>query len=367
MDALPSDLFETCSDAREPAPVVVAIPVKDEQDRISACLAALACQVGAPAFRVVLLLNDCTDRTELLVRRSRSDLPFRLDPLIHHFPPGTGGAGPARRLAMHHATRLIDADGVVLTTDADGRVAFNWIAANVAALRAGADAVAGRAIIEPVEALAIPYHLHRDDERECAYADLLDELQVRLDPDPADPWPRHTEHSGASLAVSRSAYEKAGGIPSITIGEDRAFVAALQAVDARIRHAPEVVVTVSGRLNGRATGGMADTMRRRIVRQDEYVDDRLEPVADRLRRIGAHLRFRKAWRAGIPDLALSTRLRVDPTLAVSAIQQPFCGAGWQMIERASPILGPHPLRRDQLSRETHSMRCLLARLSFIRQ
>ena len=100
MDALPSDALETCLNAREPDAVVVAIPVKNEQDRISECLSALAGQIGAPPFRVLLLLNDCADRTESLARRTRNALPFRLDFLIHHFDPvvveeqGQPGAWP---------------------------------------------------------------------------------------------------------------------------------------------------------------------------------------------------------------------------------------------------------------------------------
>src|SRR6185437_9299152 len=73
--------------------------------------------------------------------------------------------------------------GVLLTTDADGRVAPDWIAANLAAIRDGAEAVAGRAEIDPVEAKAIPAHLHADDALECAYADRLDEIDWLVDPD----------------------------------------------------------------------------------------------------------------------------------------------------------------------------------------
>jgi len=39
----------------------------------------------------------------------------------------------------------------------------------------------------------------------------------------------------------------------------------LRLVDTKIRHAPEVSVSVSGRLKGRAAGGMADMIRRRLV------------------------------------------------------------------------------------------------------
>ena len=46
---------------------VVAIPVRDEAERIGGCLAALARQ-SVPADHIVLLLNNCTDRTADLVR-----------------------------------------------------------------------------------------------------------------------------------------------------------------------------------------------------------------------------------------------------------------------------------------------------------
>ena len=92
--------------------------------------------------------------------------------------------------------------GFLLISDADGRVSPNWLAANLAALRAGADAIAGRAELDPADAGQIPARLHEDDARECAYDQLLDQTHALLDPDPFDPWLRHTEHSGASLAVT---------------------------------------------------------------------------------------------------------------------------------------------------------------------
>ena len=72
---------------------------------------------------------------------------------------------------------------------------------------------------------------------------------------------------------------------TIVAAEDRRFFAALRASGARIRHAPEIEVVVSGRLVGRAEGGMADTIHRRMRRADPYLDDALEPVRDFWRRI----------------------------------------------------------------------------------
>jgi hypothetical protein len=104
--------------------------------------------------------------------------------------------------------------------------------------RGAADTVAGRIDIDPAEAAMIPARLHEDDARECIYADLLDRINAEFDLDPFDPWPRH-EHSGASIAVTLSAYRRAGG-------------------------------------------------RRGMIKPDETIDDRLEAAEDAARR--AHLR-----------------------------------------------------------------------------
>ena len=67
-------------DSRFLAPIVVAIPVKDEVERIGSCLRALSKQVGIDACKVtiVLLLNNCSDGTAKLVNRLTPDLPMRV-------------------------------------------------------------------------------------------------------------------------------------------------------------------------------------------------------------------------------------------------------------------------------------------------
>jgi hypothetical protein len=141
-----------------------------------------------------------------------------------------------------------------------------------------------------------------DDERlplaaagaiECEYAGLPDEIDARLDPVPWDPWPRHDEHSGASSAVTMAAYLRAGGMPRFESGEDREFYAELWHVDARIRHANDAVVTISGRAGGRVAGGAADAVRHRLGCADTFLDTRLEPASDAVARIIFRRRFRE--------------------------------------------------------------------------
>jgi len=342
--------------------VAIAIPVKDEAERIGDCLRALGWQGGGHQAQIVLLLNNCSDATAAVVRALQPSLPAVVHLVECVLPPEQASAGHARRVAMQHAARLLHPDGVLLTTDADSRAAPDWVSGNLAAIRRGADAVAGQAVIDPVEAALIPRRLHEDDARECAYADLLDEVDALLDPDPADPWPRHSEHSGASIAVTLDAYRRVGGVPAAPTGEDRAFIAALRRIDARIRHAPGLQVAVSGRIVGRAAGGMADTIRRRIVRQDPTVDDRLEPARDRARRAALRAAFREARdRLALPP-ALAVALEVGIDELAAALALPFAGAGWAMLEACSPILQQNPVLRDDLARETRQARQIRDRL-----
>ena len=322
-----------------PPSLVVAIPANNEAERIGACLAALAAQRGAPSVSTIVLANNCTDGTASIARGWRGALPG-LRVVEVTLPPERAHAGEARRLALAEALALGDARGVLLTTDADSVAPPDWIANNLAALAAGVDAVAGRAVIDPVEARAIPEHLHAIDARECAYAALLDEIGSLIDPDPSDPWPRHDERSGASIAVRVPAYLAAGGIPRQATGEDRAFFEVLNRTGARVRHAPEVWVTVSGRMQGRARGGMADTIRARVQRPPEWLDDRLEPLEDRLRR----LRLRVRLHAGDRGAALATALGVSPDLLRSR-------AGWAEIEAVSPSLRTRRVRVAEVEQQ----------------
>ena len=230
-----------------------------------------------------------------------------------------------------------DADDILLTTDADGLVDPSWLAANLAALAEGADAVAGWVDLHPEEWAQLPMKLHEDDARECAYDTLCDEICARLDPDPADPLPRHTQHSGASIAVTAAAYARSGGVPPTASGEDRALIAALRRVDARVRHAPEVHVSVSGRTVGRSPGGMADTIRRRMIQPDRHLDDRLEPAQDCAHRARARAALRAAWRSPGADVTLQAgMLQMTPAAVRALLDAPYFGMAWEAIENAAP-------------------------------
>jgi glycosyltransferase involved in cell wall biosynthesis len=335
--------------------VVVAIPARNEADELGGCLEALGAQQEATPDAVVVCLNNCTDASASVVREIAPSLPFVVEALEVRLPRERATAGFARRMAMDRAAELAGPAGVVLTTDADGRVAEDWLAGNLAALATGVDAVAGQADIEPHGARLIPAHLHAIDARECAYAALVDEIYALVDPDPYDPWPRHDEHSGASIAVTVEAYRRAGGLPPVALAEDRALFAALRMVDARIRHAIGVRVVVSARTVGRAAGGMADTIRRRIAKVDDLLDDRLEPAADSLRRARLRARLRQARTetrgGGERESALAVAFGLTVARTRELLAMPFLGAAWQAAEAESPVLARRRVALADLSLE----------------
>ena len=343
-------------------PAIVAIPARDEAERIEACLTALSDQQQCPDA-VVLLLNNCTDATEAIARGLAPRLRYRLDIVSRDLPPRQANAGWARRLAMQLAAAQAGPGGVLMATDADTVVPPGWVARNLAALGNGADVVCGRAVVDPWEAASIPAHLHADDALECRLIGLLDDIAWMLDPDPHDPPPRHTEASGASLAVTVAAYHRVGGIPAIPCGEDRAFVASLGRMDARVRHDPGIEVVVSGRIEGRAEGGMADAIRRRMVQQDEYADEQAEPVEDAVRRYGLRSRVRRARADRRPDGSLAAELGVPAELVAGAVSGPFFGAAWAELERASPVLRRRRVRFAALRREIDRAEDVLQQLA----
>lgn len=340
---------------------VVAIPARDEADRIEACLTAINQQTQCPDA-VVLLLNNCTDSSAQIASGMTSRLNYHLHVISRDLPAPQANAGYARRLAMQVAATLAGPDGILMTTDADGIVSPDWVSRNLRALRSGADVVCGRAIIDPEEAAAIPAHLHADDALECRLIALIDGLAAMLDPEPHDPPPRHTEASGASLAVSAWAFRRIGGIPAVSSGEDRAFVRALWMMDARVRHDPAIQVSVSGRVVGRAQGGMADAIRRRIVRQDEFTDDQVEPAINAFHRYSLRQRVRRAWR-GQPDTALARDLLLPPAAISNALSHRFFGAAWADLESTSPALYRERVRFVDLPREIEQAETLLGQFA----
>jgi cellulose synthase/poly-beta-1,6-N-acetylglucosamine synthase-like glycosyltransferase len=353
---------------------VVAIPARDEEERLPACLRALSQQhdlcghkISPNSVRVVLFANNCTDQTASLTRSL--GVCWGLDIRIFEDTPPmeAAHAGAARRIAMDHAERWLaetgEVSGVIMTTDADSQVAPDWVVRNLAAIEAGADAVLGRIELDD-EGKLLPQPQHRRGKLEDTYEKLLAELSGRLDPVDCNPWPHHTTISGASLAIAREAYLAVGRLPAIPLGEDKALVASLARRDARIRYCPNVLTITSGRTHGRAPGGVADTLRLRADDPRALCDEALEPFDVAWARAFWRGRMRRLHGIG---LLWETAVWADALAIPKGAADTLCrgaafGSLWSAIETMSPVLARHPLRPSQLPAEIKVAKRVLSRL-----
>lgn len=361
---------------RVPSPVaanpdaVIAVPVRNEEERIAACLRAIDLQEGlAPgSLGLVLFLNNCTDRTEEIVAALVPTLSVAVRVLVEDFVGAH--AGWARRRAMDAAADWlgdVGNAGIILSTDADSRVPPDWVARNQAAIRAGADAVAGRVELDAAEAALLPPSLPARGRLEDTYDALITEAEARIDPDPHDPWPCHRTAIGATLAVTRAAYRAVGGMPEIPLGEDGAFIARLIERGLRVRHAPDVCVTISARLAGRAPGGVADTIRARCEDLDALCDARMESFFRVVRRSLWRRQFRRRHGLGLlaRDQAWARPLGLSAAEARRIAVLPL-GQAVAEAERASPRLAYRPIGPRRLPREIRVARVGIAAIRLCR-
>jgi len=345
-------MFQSVSELsrRKNRNLVVAIPVKNEEMLIAACLDSLARQSRQPDH-VLLLLNNCTDRTSEIAH-AKAATDDRIIVAECELKAPSASAGEARRLALAAAAQLAGPDGIIITTDADCLFEPDWIAKNLREIGLGADVVCGAARV-----IAAPGHvrspgLQFDLAREEMYAALLDEIASLVDPDAHDPWPRHQQHSGASIAMTVKILNAAGGPPRVAAGEDRALIERFRLVDAKIRHAPDIEVAVSGRLNGRAKGGMAEALSRRAAMPDQETDAALEPAVDAYRRVLARARLRGIGSDDREAAALARDLLIDPGVMAQAVRGKTSGAAWAAVETLSPVLHRRRVKFVELARET---------------
>ena len=327
-------------------PCVVCIPARNEAAALPRLLAALAGQEGARP-RVLLLANNCTDGTAAAARRAAPGLDLRVEEAS--LPPGLSHAGGARGLAMRlGAEWLGDAQGVLISTDADAEPPPHWVAANLAAIAAGAEAVGGAIRIAPEQGAPVPDWLAQAQARVARYWAAVRAVADALDPLDHDPPPRHGDHTGASLAVTRAAFEAAGGVPALPSGEDNALVAAIERDGGRLRHAPEVWVAVSAREDGRAAGGMAGEMRR-WRHLAESGEPHLLPDAAFWRATFRRRRaLRDAWprgEAAIPG--------ADPAALAAAARESVNAIAF--VARAGPLLPPLPQAWERIGRATAAL------------
>ena len=252
-----------------PAPSLrasIVVPARDEADRLPALVRALDRLALPPGWaagsaEALVLLNTCSDDS------AEALAPFAdARPWLHvgcvDLAPDEAHVGRARQIVFDAAAARLAAvgrpSGLILSTDADSRPAPDWLAETVAEVDRGADLVGGRVGLGSFERAALPAGVRRLYLLDLGYRRALERVRSLYAPDPADPYPRHHQHYGASLAVRADVYRRAGGMPAVRTSEDVALVRAVEAVGGRVRHSDRVRATTSARRVGRAEGGLAD-------------------------------------------------------------------------------------------------------------
>lgn len=280
----------------------VCVPARNEAFRLPKLLEALAGQSWPSPVPVVIVLNNTTDDSALVIAKARIRFADRL--ALHlfdvTFPREAAHAGSARRMAMEEGLRVLPThrEAVLVSTDADSRPPSDWLTNIAKALRSGADMVGGRILLEPDEVL--PPHVLGLRNAWDQYWEAVRDIEDAIDPVTWDPAPRHGDHTGASLAIKAALYREVGGVPPIPTGEDQALVTAAIAAGGRLAHPADVFTYVSPRRRGRAQGGMAASMDTLFALADA---DTL-PMAPAFE----HWRERAAWRLALRERPNGSRL-----------------------------------------------------------
>ena len=339
--------------------VTVAIPAKDEEERIIPCLQSICHQKGIDFgdLAVVVLLNNCRDGSLDAIRAFARQVPFHLVAASVELPKKYANAGWARRLAMEHAAGLAQHDGFILTTDADSVADGSWISETLREFRLGVDAVAGFVTADWSELSQLPPTVLAQGADEWAYQNLAAELEAKADPVQHDPWPRHNQNCGASAAIRAGLYRQLGGLLPLPVGEDRALFDAVRHRDGLIRHSLAAHVVASARTVGRAKGGMADALQTRGSASYEC-DEILEPAMTTWRRNAWRNEARQWWSAGKLDEWLTHKKIALPAFR----HESTFGAIWPVIEHQCPDLARKRMRSEDLPRELRRIKKILTHI-----
>lgn len=221
--------------------VIVAVPARNEEDTIRACLASIDVaasrvrELWSVDVRLVVAADACSDRTV---------------PSVQDFEPSAmhvdvisgswGSAGGARCAAAAWALADCSAplDRVWLAnTDADCAVPPDWLSSQLV-LSAQHAAVAGIVQLQPAEG--------------------TEELIARFRSTYLIDGDRHEHVHGANLGLRADVYTSVGGWCRHTeVGEDHGLWHRVRAAGHRVVHATAVRVHTSARTVSRVEGGFA--------------------------------------------------------------------------------------------------------------
>jgi hypothetical protein len=323
----------------------VIVPVRNEAHHLTATLDALRNQqdhtnlpLDKALYEVLLLVNNCTDCSyDVAIRYQRQYPDFPLHIANIQLPSVKANIGTVRRLLMDEAHRRLTSigqtNGVIASTDGDTVVDSQWVYHIMQEIARGNDAVGGRILTRPDESQVRRYHL-----RDVMYRSLVAKVESLLDPCPHDPWPRHFQHFGASIAVTCHTYERVGRLPEKPFLEDEAFYHALVRMDAKVRQSPKVKVFTSTRMQGQVAIGFSEQLRYWSSMHQAGQCQVVEPAQAIIIRLRNRHLLREIWQKRNTTIGMDTlktiadELCIDPLWLRTELQTScYFGQLWEKV------------------------------------
>ncbi|WP_081448363.1 glycosyltransferase [Fulvimarina pelagi] len=262
---------------------VVCIPARNEAARIDRCLTSIHSEFSRQAH-IVLVVNDSDDETLDIVSSLIASGAVSATLVAIRWRNGLGTAPRARALAFDLAG-LVASEARLFSTDGDTMVCRGLMDAYDAAFDEGFDLVCGQIDFLPDEALHLPWLDPSRDDAIRIYRDASRHIVSLTFPDHDNPWPHHGNIGGANFAITADAYRRAGPIPLVAFGEDRALRRRCEAHGLRIIYSALPRVETSCRLDRSATGGLSAELQRNRTELDPMVDEALETPVRFLHRL----------------------------------------------------------------------------------
>lgn len=215
--------------------LAVVVPAHNEAATLAACLESLQIAAAHPALaqcevNVMVVLDSCTDASREIAASAG----------VRGLDVQCRNVGRARDAGARAALAL--GAQWLCFTDADSRVAPDWLAATMRLIAAHAcDAICGIVTVENWEDYAL-------DVR-AAY----DVHYISQD--------GHRHIHGANLSVRASVYEETGGFLPLACHEDVTLVRRIEALGKRVEWSARPVVATSARRHARVTGGFCDFLK----------------------------------------------------------------------------------------------------------
>ncbi|WP_300630295.1 glycosyltransferase [Pseudomonas sp.] len=210
----------------------ILIPVHNEETLLDECLNAARIAANHPELRgeavqILVVLDSCSDGSAAIAHAQG----------VHCLAVEARNVGHARGVGAQHLLNL--GARWIACTDADSRVAPDWL---VAQLALGCDAVCGTVTVDA-------WNEGFDAAAQIRYRQAYEARDG------------HRHIHGANLGVSASAYLQAGGFEPLACHEDVQLVRELERCGASIAwsHTPQVIT--SARLDCRARGGFGDYLK----------------------------------------------------------------------------------------------------------